>query len=51
MNSNFVEQSIGSSMEANDFVAFLFEFEGSASFKSKGRGRLLISLEPKHSYD
>jgi len=51
MDSNFVEQNIGSSMETNDLVAFLFEFEDCASFKSKGRRRLLISLEPEHSYD
>lgn len=39
------------SMESDNLVAFLFKFKGYASFKTKGIGCLLISLEPKHGND
>lgn len=51
IDPDFVEEIISASMEANDFVVFLSECEGSARFNAKLiRCSVLISREFKHNY-
>ena len=51
MDSKLMKHRTYFSMKPDDLATFFFEFEGCASFNSKGRRRFLISFEPKHIYD